>query len=254
MPVVTAAAAAAAAQQTQDWQQPVQPTQWQQPQQQPGQWQQPQQYPQQQYPQQGYPPQQGYQQPYQGYPPQGYPQQGYPQPGYPQQGYPPGYPAAYYGQQQQRGPLYATMVMVAFAGLLLALFGIADIGGGAWLYTQGKELANLVDRTSVNLFGTSLDKPTLRALLGPLPPILIVFGILEVLSGLFIVAHKGWARWLGVLLSLVGLVVGVISISFALALAPGVSFALIGAIVVLVGYAFILLMLLAGGRHFRRRY
>jgi len=67
-------------------------------------------------------------------------------------------------------------------------------------------------------------------------------------------AHRGWARWLGVLLSLVGLIVGVISISFALALAPGFSFALIGAIVVLVGYGFILLMLFGGGRHFKRNY
>jgi hypothetical protein len=265
VPIVTAAEV----QQSQGWQQ-QQPTQWQQPQQQqPGQWQQPQQYPQQQYPQQGYPqqggypqqtypqqgyqqPQQGYQQPYQGYP-QGYQQPGYPpQAGYPQQGYPPGYGAAYYGQQQQ-GPMYSTMFLVAIAGFLLLVFGIVDIGGGAWLYTQGRELANLIERTTVNIFGTSLDKPTLRAVLGPLPPAMIVFGILEVLAGMFIIAHRGWARWLGVLLALVGLFVGIASISFAIALAPGTSVQLLGAIAVLIGYAFILLALFAGGGHFRRR-
>jgi Na+-transporting NADH:ubiquinone oxidoreductase subunit NqrB len=265
--------------QSQGWQQPVQqqpvqqqpvqqqPNQWQQPgQQQPNQWQQPQQaqYAQQGYPQQGYGqqsgypqqgyPQQGYQQPYQGYPQQGYQQPGYPQQtGYPQQGFPQAYPAAYYGQQQQQGSTYSTMFLGAFAGFLLLVFGLVDIVGGAWLYTQGRELANLIERTTVNLFGTTLDKQTLRTLLGPLPPVMIVIGLLEVLTGAFIIAHRSWARWLGILLSLIGLLVGIASISFAIALAPGSSIQLIGAIAVLIGYAFILLALFAGGGHFKRR-
>jgi hypothetical protein len=249
--VIPAIAAAAVVQPGQPWQQ--QPQQWQQPPQQAGQWQQPQQYPQQagQYPpaQPGYPPQQGYpQQPYQQ---PGYPAQpGYPQQGYPQQGYP-GYAAA--GYYQQPSPPYGTVALVALAGLLLAVFGFVDIGGGVWLLGQGRELAQFVERTSINLFGTTLDRPTMRALLSPLPGVLIVLGLLEVLTGLFIVAHKGWARAIGIILALVGLVFGVASISFSLALAPGFSVQLIGSIVALIGYAFILLMLFAGGRHFHRR-
>ena len=133
------------------------------------------------------------------------------------------------------------------------MFGFVDMGGGVWLLGQGRELAAFVERTSINLFGTTIDRPTMRALLSPLPGVLIVLGLLEVLAGLFIFAHKGWARALGIILALLGLVVGVASISFSLALAPGFSVQLIGSIVVLLGYAFILLMLFAGGRHFRRR-
>jgi hypothetical protein len=246
-------AAAAAVQPNQPWQQPQPQQQWQQPSQQAGQWQQPQQYPQQagQYPpaQPGYPPQQAYpQQPYQ--------QPGYPaQPGYPPQGYPqPGYPPAYGqpGYYPQQGTGYSTVALVAIAGLVLAVFGFVDMGGGVWLLGQGRELASFVERTTVNLFGTTLDRPTMRALLSPLPGVLIVFGALEVLAGVFVVAHKGWARALGIFLALLGLIVGVASISFSLALAPGFSVPFIGSIVVLLGYAFILLMLFAGGRHFRR--
>lgn len=213
--------------------------QWQQPGQPAGQWQQPAQYPAQPG-QPGYP-QPGYQQP--GYPQPGYPQPGYPQPGYPQPGY-----------YQGAGPAYSTSALVAVAGLLLAVFGIIDIVAGAWLLGQGNELRSFIQRTTINMFGSSIDRETMRAVLAPMPGVLIVLGALEVILGAGIFAHKGWARAVAILFSLLGLLIGVVGVSFALALAPGFSVPLIGAIVVLLGYAFILLALIAGGSHFRRRY
>ena len=50
-----------------------------------------------------------------------------------------------------------------------------------------------------------------------------------------------------------GLLAMIGGISFAIALSPGFSVPLIGTIAVLIGYAFILVALFAGGSHFRRR-
>jgi len=210
------------------WQQPQQPQAWQQ--QQAQQWQQPGQYPQQpgQYPQQPY----GQQ-----YPPQAYPPQGYQQPYYP----------------AQQVPTYSTSAVVAFAGVLLAVFGIIDIVGGIYLLGQGPQLRDFISRTTVNLFGTVIDRDMMRALLSPAPGVLMVFGLMELLAGIGIFAHKGWARAIGIIAALVGLVVMIAGTSFAIALAPGFSVPLIGTIAVLIGYAFILVALFAGGSHFRRR-
>ena len=260
MPPITAVGGVAAAQQAQSWQTQQTPSQWQQPQQpaqpptqppsqwpqsQQTQWQQPQpQQPPQQWQQPGqYPPpqQQPWGQPGQ-YPPQQYPPQAYPPPGYAQ----PYYPA-------QQGPTYSTSVVVAVAGVLLLAVGLIDIIGGVWLLTQGPELRSFIQRTTINLFGTVLDRETMRTLLTPAPGVLMVFGLVELLAAIGILAHKGWGRGIGILVALVGLLVMIGGISFAIALAPGASVPLIGTIAVLIGYAFILVALFAGGSHFRRR-
>jgi hypothetical protein len=93
----------------------------------------------------------------------------------------------------------------------------------------------------------------MRALIAPAPGILMVFGLIELLAGIGIFAHKGWARATGIIASLLGLLAMIGGISFAIALAPGASMPLIGTIAVLIGYAFILVALFAGGSHFRRR-
>ena len=150
--------------------------------------------------------------------------------------------------------MYSTSALVAVAGLLLAVFGLVDMVGGVWLLGQGAEIRSFIQQTSINLFGTNIDRETMRSLVSPLPGVLLVFGALEVLIGVGIFAHKGWARALGIILALLGLLVSIAGVSFAMALAPGFSVPLIGAIVVLLGYAFIVLALIAGGGHFRRRF
>jgi len=85
----------------------------------------------------------------------------------------------------------------------LALFGIIDILGGVWLLGQGAELRSFIARTTVNLFGTVIDRETMRALIAPAPGILMVFGLIELLAGIGIFAHKGWARAIGIIASLV---------------------------------------------------
>ncbi len=211
-------------------------------------------------PMQGVPPGQGWQQGPVGYPaqPQGQWQQpGYgAQPGYAPPGYgPPGYGAApgWAAAQPWGAPLYKTSVLVALAGVVLIIFGLALALLGGWTLTQGPALGRFIRDNDIAIFGTHIGRDTLRAILEPMPGILMVLGVLQLLVGAVILAHRGWARWLGVLLALLGLLVSVIALSAVIALVPGVSVELGIAAVLLLGYAFVLLALIAGGSHFRAR-
>jgi hypothetical protein len=139
-------------------------------------------------------------------------------------------------------------------GLLLVLFGLALAAIGAWAFTQGPEIGRFIRDNDVAVFGSQLDRETLRAVLSPMPAVLIVIGLLQLIAGAAVMAHKGWGRALGLLLALLGLLVSLFAVSMALALAPGASIPVIVAVVLLIGYAFVVLALMAGGKHFRRRY
>ena len=226
--------------------QPPQPT-WQQPGPPPAPgWPQGQQYGQQQgqYPQQ---------QPYgQGQP---YGQQ-YAQPGYGQQ-YPPqpGYGQPQWATQPQPwSPVsYGTSPLVVLAGLLLVVLGVGVALFGAWMLTQGPDISRFIRDNDIAVFGRSIDRETLRNVLSPLPGVLMVLGLLQLIAGGGVFAHKRWARALGILFAMVGVLVGIFAVSTALALASGASPAMIVAAAVLTSYALVLLTLIAGGGHFRAR-
>jgi hypothetical protein len=140
------------------------------------------------------------------------------------------------------------------AGLLLIVFGLAVAVLGGWTLTLGSDLGRFIRDNDIAIFGRQIDRDTLRAVIQPMPGILMVLGVLQLLVGAVILAHRGWARWLGALLALLGLLVSVIALSAVLALVAGVSIQLIVAAALLLGYAFILLALIAGGSHFRTQY
>ena len=196
---------------------------------------------------QGYPPQPPgqWQQPGYGASP-GYGQPGYGQPGY---GAAPGWtPTAQ--QWPAAAPTYRTSVLVALAGLVLIIFGVAVAVLGAWTLTLGSDLGRFIRDNDIAIVGRQIDRETLRAVIQPIPGVLMVLGVLQLLVGAVVLAHRNWARWLGVLLALLGLIVSVIALSAVLALVPGMSVQLIVASVLLVSYAFVVLALTAGGGHF----
>ena len=204
-------------------------------------------------PMQGVPPAQGWQQGPQGYPAP--PPAQWQQPGY---GAPPGYGPPGYGvapgwaaAQPWGAPVYRTSVLVALAGVVLIIFGLAVAVLGGWTLTQGPELGRFIRDNDIAIFGTHIQRDTLKTILEPMPGILMVTGVLQLLVGAVILAHRGWARWLGVLLALLGLLVSVVALSAVLALVPGVSLQLMIAVVLLLGYAYVLLALIAGGSPFR---
>lgn len=140
------------------------------------------------------------------------------------------------------------------AALLLIVFGLFIAVIGAWLFTQGAELGRFIRDNDIAVFGRQIDRETMRAVLSPMPTVLIVFGLLQLIAGGGVFAHKGWGRAIGALLTILGLVVSLFVVSAALALAPGVSVAMVAAAALVLGYAFVLLALIAGGSHFRARY
>ncbi|MEO8625322.1 MAG: hypothetical protein ABI452_01350 [Candidatus Limnocylindrales bacterium] len=151
-------------------------------------------------------------------------------------------------------PIYRSSFLVLLAGLVLIIFGLAVVVLGAWTLTLGSDLGRFIRENDIAIFGRQIERDTLKAVIQPMPGILMVGGLLQLLVGAVIVAHRNWARWLGVLLALLGLIASVIALSAVLALVPGVSVQLIVASALVVGYAFVLLALIAGGGHFRMRY
>lgn len=181
------------------------------------------------------------------------------QQGQPQPGWGPGYGAPQPGWAPQAGwapqqAQFGSSALVSLAGVVLVLFGIAIAILGGLTLTQGPEIGRFIRENDVAVFGRQIDRQTLQAILSPMPGVLIVLGLLQLVVGAVILAHRGWARWLGVLLSLIGLIAGVVAVSGSMALAPGLSVALMISAVLLVAYAFVLLALIAGGSHFRRNY
>ena len=253
-PAVPAAPAMPATPTQQGWQQPQAPAQqgWQQqgasapplPTQQPApppqQWQQPAQ-PAQQWQQ----PAQPYgQQPTQPYGQQPYGQQPYAQQPYGQPGYPP--QAGYY---QQEAP-YGSAGLATLAGLLLLLLGLVDVIGGALLFVNPSPLSSFVGRVQEINIGIRLTRDSL----GAMPAVLLVIGVAELLAAVGIFGHKTWGRVLGILAALVGLAMSGAGVALAMAVAPGASMQMIIMAVALISYALILVGLLLGGGHFRRRF
>ena len=142
---------------------------------------------------------------------------------------------------------------MVLAGLVLVVFAIGVAFLGAWMLTQGSEIGRFIRDNDVAVFGSQIDRETLRSILSPLPGVLMVIGLLQLIAGAGVLAHKGWARAIGILLSLIGVLIGIFAVSTAIALAPGEVTTMILAAAVLIGYAVALLALIAGGSHFRVR-
>ena len=194
------------------------------------------------------PPQQGWRQPEQGWqqPPGGQWQ--------PPGTYPPGYPPQPYpaqGQYWHPAPAArGTSGLAVFAALLLFALGLVVVLAGIWTLTQGAELGRFIRENDVAVFGRQVDRDTLRTVLSLLPAILILLGVLHLLASVGVFGHRAWGRWLGVLMAVLGLVMGIFGVSAGLAFG-GVSLTTIVAIVLVVAYAYVVLALATGGRHFQ---
>jgi len=181
-------------------------------------------------------------------------QQQYPQQPYAQQPY--GQPNPYaqtYAPQYAAAPSYNTSPLAAFAGLLLVVFGIGVIALGFFALTQGQDIARFIRDNDIKVFGVLIGRDTLRAALTPSPGILMFLGALQLIAGVGVMAHKSWGRWLGFLLALFGLIVGIFAFSIGYAIAGGFTVPVIIGVVFLIGYILIILALIAGGSHFRRK-
>jgi len=175
-------------------------------------------------------------------------------PGYAQPGY--GAPGDLTAQPwAAAAPTHRTSVLVVLAAMLLVIMGVVLAVLGAWLLTQGPALTDLVQRLrSVDLIVFKPTRDQLRSVVSASPGTLMVFGVLTLLVGAFVLGHRSWARWLGVLLALIGLMFSIVALTSTMALVPGASVQLTVAIAFLIAYALVVLALIAGGGHFRARH
>ena len=118
---------------------------------------------------------------------QGQPQQ-WQQGQQPQAGWSPGYgqpqqgwaPQAAWAPQQAP---YGSSAVVSLAGVVLVLFGIAVALLGGLTLTQGPEIGRFIRENDVAVFGRQIDRETLRAVLSPMPGVLMVLGLLQLVVG-----------------------------------------------------------------------
>jgi hypothetical protein len=196
----------------------------------------------------------GYQQPtYQqpGYQQPGYQQPGYQQPGYPQQ------PGWNQGQQTywNTGAAveygYNTSILAIIAGVVLLLWGLLWTLGGVGLIAVSNVTGLITDNLGQNL------ADSIHNIVVVVGAVVLVVGLLQLLSALGVWLHKGWARILGILFGILGTLFGLAAVAGAAGNRSGVSSSttgnsLVGALVVLVSYAFVLVILIIAGGHFRR--
>jgi len=135
------------------------------------------------------------------------------------------------------GVLIVLGVLVSFIGLVVVLGG-AVIGGGGGRHDLGIEvMPSGPDGGFVAVVGA----------------IIVAFGVLELLSGIFALLGRAWARILAVVMSVLGGLVallGVIGSRAQADVSPAVSMVLL---VLLVAPVFVVWAMASGGRYFTER-
>jgi hypothetical protein len=211
------------------------------------------------YQQPGYGQQPGYQQqPGYGQQP-GYQQQpgwnqqpAYQQPGYPQQqqqawGQQPTYWNA--GAAPEYG--YKTSILAVIAGIVLLLYGLLATLAGIGLIAVSNFAGSFTDS-----LGSSLADAVTKSIV-IVGAVVLIIGILHLLSALGVWLHKSWGRILGILFAILGTLFGLAAVAGAAQKNTGVSTTTTGnsmvvALVFLISYAFVLVVLIIAGGHFRK--
>ncbi len=197
------------------------------------------------------------------YPPQ-YPQQEQPAypPQYQQAAYPPAYqqPASAWGQSavvaETRDDTHAHSLGVALASLFLGFWGLLFTLVGILFLVGGAGFTELI-RNDPQLEG--IDPAQIDQVMGVFgvgAVIMLLIGIPHLLAALGAPFHKGWARWLGVTVSILGILLGVLILSggnsSTVVNDRVVTVSTIGpALFVIVPYVLSLLALILSRRHFR---
>ena len=152
--------------------------------------------------------------------------------------------------------------LAIIAGLLLLFAGVISIVVAIGLLVVGTQGVSILDQVP-NVTTDQLDlmrnnAGTITASGGAV----LVVALLELIAAVGIFGHRGWGRWLGVLLGIVGVLAGMAAIIAANQAASGDVITLNGSTIdtrdnmspsigFLVFYAIIFFGLLLGGGHFR---
>jgi hypothetical protein len=147
---------------------------------------------------------------------------------------------------------YGSAGRVVFAGVVLFLFGLSEALGGAVGAVAASSLRKLFDQLLRNE-GLRIETAALTSLLTGIFVTMLVLGILHMIVAGGVFAHRGWGRWLGAILALLGSVLGA-WLTFRVATDQGAHLSsYVAPVAILVPYLVTLLALLFPGDHFRRK-
>jgi len=144
---------------------------------------------------------------------------------------------------------YGTSGRAVFAGLVLLIFGLIEITGGAVGAVAASALRAALNQL-LKSEGIRPDGASLIPLLTAAFLTILLLGVLHIVAAGGVFAHKRWARLLGILLSLIGTVAGAWLLYRVLPANEGRE--LVAPLLVLIPYAISLLGLLFPRDHFRR--
>jgi len=144
---------------------------------------------------------------------------------------------------------YGTSGRAVFAGLVLLIFGLFELVGGAAGAVAASSLRAALNRL-LKSDGITVDGASLIGVLTLAFLIVLLLGLLHIVAAGGVFGHRRWGRVLGVLLSLAGTVVGAWLLFRSLPIGEGRE--LVAPLLVLVPYAIGLLGLLFSRDHFRR--
>ena len=172
--------------------------------------------------------------------------------------------AAYWQAEEQAdgSRRYGRSIGATLTGVILFVFGALLALAGVAVFMAGTtvDLNEALDKAGV----TSVDRDAVQRIwdfsIG-LAPFVAVIGVLELLAGLLVLAHKTFGRVLGLLFGLAGTILGGLLTVLLFQLPPTVqadgstvnfSGSAIPVAVLTAIYLFVFLTLAAGGKHFRR--
>jgi hypothetical protein len=171
--------------------------------------------------------------------------------------YPPAYPpqyqvwqSGYPGSYWSPRPVYATSTLVNLAAIALLVFGGLFTLFGLLLVvvaSAGSAMLTELDPTYAD-FGAAAASFVVTVAI-----VILVVGILEMVAAIGLFVHRAWARWMGIILGIVGVLIGLLLVAVAFEPPTDDGFTAF-AILWLATHGFAVAALAVGGEHFEARY
>jgi len=137
------------------------------------------------------------------------------------------------------------------AGVILLVVGVLMTLLGLLVLLVGAAGAAFLEEVEPTLGG---EAGAVAALFVGIAAIMLLIGILEIISSVGVFVHKGWARWLGVVMGTIGLVFGFLMLIAAFLTPAGSTGDLVVVLIWLSAHGFVVAALAAAGDHFRPAY
>ena len=155
---------------------------------------------------------------------------------------------AYQQPYWQAKPVYGSSTLVNIAGVVLLILGaLFTVGGLLFVLVAmaGSAFIGSIDPTWEELGSAAAVVVAVMAF------IILAIGITELVTSIGLFVHKSWARWTGVVISVIGILLGLFMVMAAYE-PPADGGLAAFALVWTAAHAFTAAALAAGGEHFER--